>query len=81
MWSLRNDQLRRRKKYKQLEEETGRGVNFNSGSSDDDEFFKMKARKKSSSHSLKPKANGFKPANVLSNINAVKPNDKSDKRK
>ncbi|KAL5249514.1 hypothetical protein ACHWQZ_G018393 [Mnemiopsis leidyi] len=79
--SLRNDQIRRRRKYKQLEEETGRGVNFNIDSSDEDEFFKMKTRKKSSSVGLKSKANGFKPANVLSNINVVKPSDKSDKRK
>lgn len=79
--SLRNDQIRRRKKYRQLEEETGRGINFDNDSSDDSEFFKMKARKKSSSTSLKTKANGFKPANVLGNINAVKASDKSDKRK
>ena len=41
----------------------------------------MKTRKKSSSAGLKSKVNGFKPANVLSNINVVKPSDKSDKRK
>lgn len=76
--SLRNEQIRRRKKYKLLEEETGRGVNYDVDSSDDSDFFKMKVRKKNLPKSA---PNGFKPANVMGNMNTVKATDKSNKRK
>ena len=70
VFSLRNDQMRRKKKYKLLEEETGRGIN--NDSSEESDFFKMKPRKSSSSNGH----GGFNTANVLNNSNK-----KSDKRK
>ena len=63
--SLRNNQAKRRRKYRILEEETGRGVNLDSSEGEDSDLFTMKKIRKSNSG--QKLSNGFMPANVLNN--------------